>query len=95
MGIAQTVEIPPNRRLFVDVPNEIPLGRVVLTFSPASSIQEASKDMEYAEAMWKYNHTHKEQVKEKLQKLKGCLGKSAFEELDGAAYQRKIRNEWD
>ena len=35
MIITQTVDIPENRRITLEVPPEIPTGRVVLTFSPA------------------------------------------------------------
>ena len=35
MTITQTVEIPANRRLIIDVPPEIPAGKVILTFKPA------------------------------------------------------------
>jgi hypothetical protein len=35
MTITQTVVIPPDRRLVIDVPNEVPVGRVVLAFTPA------------------------------------------------------------
>jgi len=34
MTITQTVEIPADHRLTIDVPNEIPAGPVVLTFTP-------------------------------------------------------------
>ncbi|MDR0561628.1 MAG: hypothetical protein LBG73_02960 [Spirochaetaceae bacterium] len=34
MTIEQTVEIPPSRRLTIEVPREIPPGRVTLTFTP-------------------------------------------------------------
>lgn len=32
----QTVEIPASRRLTIDVPREVPEGKVILTFTPAS-----------------------------------------------------------
>jgi len=35
MSITQTVEVPANHRLIVDVPREIPAGRTILTFTPA------------------------------------------------------------
>ena len=35
MTITQTVEIPPSRRLNIEVPREIPTGPVILTFTPA------------------------------------------------------------
>ncbi|MDR2484229.1 MAG: hypothetical protein LBD55_02405 [Treponema sp.] len=34
MAITQTVEIPPNRRLTIEVPWEVPAGMVMLTFTP-------------------------------------------------------------
>ena len=38
MTITQTVEIPENRRLIIDVPREVPTGRTVLAFTPASEL---------------------------------------------------------
>ncbi|MDR1429474.1 MAG: hypothetical protein LBI85_04220 [Spirochaetaceae bacterium] len=35
MTIEQTVEIPADRRLTIEVPPEIPAGRVILAFTPA------------------------------------------------------------
>ena len=35
MTIEQTVEIPPSRRITIDVPREVPEGPVILTFTPA------------------------------------------------------------
>jgi hypothetical protein len=34
MSITQTVEVPASRRLTIDVPPEIPVGPVILTFTP-------------------------------------------------------------
>ena len=34
MSITQTVDIPDTRRITIDVPTEVPTGRVVLTFTP-------------------------------------------------------------
>ena len=39
MSVTQTVEIPANRRLIIDVPREIPSGQVILTFTPANTGQ--------------------------------------------------------
>ena len=36
MTITQTVEIPDDYRLIIDVPREIPAGRTIITFTPAS-----------------------------------------------------------
>ena len=40
MNIRQTVDIPPSRRLTIEVPREVPTGPVILTFTATS---EASK----------------------------------------------------
>jgi len=34
MAITQTVEVPADRRLTIDVPHEVPTGSVILTFTP-------------------------------------------------------------
>ena len=94
MNIEQTVEIPPSRRLYVDVPPEIPTGKAILTFTPIFAAP-VSKEIINAEEIWAYNRTHKEEVAAKLLKLKGSLGKNAFCGLDGIAYQQKVRDEWD
>ena len=36
MTIEQTVEVPANRRLTIDVPREIPVGRTIIAFTPAT-----------------------------------------------------------
>ena len=36
MTITQTVEIPADRRLIIEVPREIPAGKAILTFTPAT-----------------------------------------------------------
>jgi len=42
MSITQTVDIPHTRRITIDVPNEVPAGRVVLTFTPEGRIPSAN-----------------------------------------------------
>jgi len=37
MTITQTVEIPADRRITLEVPREVPTGPVILTFTPARS----------------------------------------------------------
>jgi len=36
MNVTQTVEIPVNHRLTIDVPPEVPTGQAVIRFFPAS-----------------------------------------------------------
>jgi len=91
MIVEQTVEIPLDHRLFVNVPPEVPAGKAVLTFTSAF----VNRDLEYAEKIWANNRANEEEFKAKLKDLQGSLGKNAFGGFDGVAYQHKIREEWD
>jgi hypothetical protein len=44
MSVTQTVEIPASRRLVIDVPREVPVGQVILTFTPAPAKSSAAAD---------------------------------------------------
>jgi len=37
MTIEQTIEVPASRRLTIDVPREIPVGRTIIAFTPAAA----------------------------------------------------------
>ena len=37
MTITQTVDIPADRRITIDVPQEVPEGRTILTFTPVGT----------------------------------------------------------
>jgi hypothetical protein len=39
MSITQTVDIPASRRLTIDVPREVPVGRSTLTFTTAPAVR--------------------------------------------------------
>jgi hypothetical protein len=41
MSVTQTVEVTANRRLIIDVPREVPLGQVKLTYTPVTSADAA------------------------------------------------------
>ena len=43
MTITQTVDIPDDRRLIIDVPREVPTGRAVLTFTPTTAKKNAEQ----------------------------------------------------
>jgi hypothetical protein len=44
MSVTQTIEVPANHRLIIDVPQEVPAGKVILTFTPATSSASQSID---------------------------------------------------
>jgi len=89
--LEQTVEIPPSRQLSVNVPSEVPVGKAILTFTPLS----VSKDLKYAGEIWAVNRNNPEELKANLRNLRGSLEKTAYDGMDGTAYQRKVRDEWD
>jgi hypothetical protein len=104
MTIEQTVEIPASHRLTIDVPSEVPMGRAILTFTPASA--QSSKDQRHDAAPLpggSYNtieealqaaaektaNPNRKPISRLFGKCKGIFGG------DGVAYQRAIRDEWD
>ncbi|GHU18454.1 hypothetical protein FACS1894163_10470 [Spirochaetia bacterium] len=46
MTIEQTVEIPLNHRLTIDVPRDIPAGKTILAFTPAPAEEDIGMDGE-------------------------------------------------
>jgi len=44
MSITQTVFIPADRRLTIEVPREVPSGQVILTFTPKPAVQEPATE---------------------------------------------------
>jgi len=46
MTVTQTVDIPANRRLTIDVPKEVPAGKTVLIFKPVSDASSRVKTQE-------------------------------------------------
>jgi len=91
MIVEQTVDIPTNRQLYINVPPEVPTGKTILTFIPAS----VYKDLESAQTDWEANSANSEELKAKVNSLKGSLGKNSFGSMDGVTYQRKVREEWN
>jgi len=43
MTVTQTVDIPADHRLIIDVPREVPAGRAVLSFTPAISAAPSAR----------------------------------------------------
>jgi len=91
MVIEQTVEVPVNHRLTIDVPREIPAGRTIIAFRPVVKSghdpQTAEEALRMAEEQ-AADSNHKP-ISRLFGKHKGLFG------CDGVAYQRAIRDEWD
>jgi len=99
MSITQTVEIPDSHRLTIDVPREVPAGRTIIAFTPAS--ERRTKDAQLPggsyntveEALQAAAEKAADPNRKPISRLfgthKGIFGG------DGVAYQRAIRDEWD
>ena len=44
MTITQTIEVPANRRITLEIPPQIPVGKVKLTFTPATDAPVITTD---------------------------------------------------
>ena len=105
MTITQTVDIPAGqRRLTIDIPNEIPAGRIILTFTPASINNSTDHSLDSTslpggnartvlEAIQMAEAKAADPNRKPISRHFGTL-KGLWEE-DAVAYQRAIRDEWE
>jgi len=93
MSITQTIEIPADHRITIDVPYEIPMGWTDLTFTPISSPNSVRNPRTSEEALRMAVERSSDPKRKPISRLfgkhKGLFGG------DGVAYQRAIRDEWD
>ena len=107
---AQTVEVPADRRIVIDVPEEIPAGaRARVWFEPAVSEMSPNKSSkEILQEMLDEPEPSIEELKQKaaeqyaawkdtgIDPLEKFRGSKIFGDgTDGLTYQRKMRTEWD
>ena len=84
MTITQTVEIPADRRITLEVPPDIPTGsvaRIELILSPHKKVPDEAARQQSTN------------VRTPISQYFGFLSPNTYG--DGVAYQRKLRNEWD
>jgi hypothetical protein len=104
MSVTQTVEISANHRLTIDVPREIPVGPVILTFTPAAARRSTDRRSDTAplpddnartveEALQMAKEKAADPNRKPISRFFGILSPNTYG--DGVAYQRAIRDEWD
>jgi hypothetical protein len=90
MSVTQIVEIPVSRQLIIDVPREVPVGPVILTFtpkvpSPSVNLLTIEESLQIAEM--KASDPNRKPISQFF----GILSPNTYG--DGVAYQRNIRND--
>jgi hypothetical protein len=97
MTITQTVDIPADRRIILEVPREVPPGKTVLAFFPAHNPDTARLPGDNArtveEALQMASEKLSDPNRTPLSRYFGILSPNTYG--DGVSYQRKIRDEWD
>ena len=67
MTITQTVEIPADRRsITLEVPREIPAGKVILTFTPAPNKTHTEFEVSITEKLNNYYRNHDSRLDDDL-----------------------------
>ncbi|MHC6204518.1 hypothetical protein ACYULU_15165 [Breznakiellaceae bacterium SP9] len=92
MTIEQIVEIPSGRRLTIEVPSEIPAGRVRLTFSPETKASDNGFPIPLIS--W-FQKRREERFRRAVMEFAGCLKDSPAFAGDPVAIFRGERDEWD
>ena len=93
MSITQTVDVPVDHRLTINVPREVPAGQVILTFTPARTSNKNKDPATIEEALQMAKEKVADPNRKPISRYFG-IHQGIFGE-DGVAYQRAIRDEWD
>jgi hypothetical protein len=93
MTMTQTVDIPADHRLVIDVPREIPAGPTVIAFTPAKKSAVGKTNRTLEDALRRAAEKAADSNRRPLSHFLGILSPNTYG--DGVAYQRAIRDEWD
>ena len=88
MTITQTVEIPPDRRITLEVPSEVPAGKTIIAFTPisdAAALQECpicARKFDPATGNPRYNAETVAAIEEGRAMMRGDIPAKRFNSLD-------------
>jgi len=92
MTVTQTVKIPVNHRLTIDVPSEVPAGLVDIVYFPTSTTTtKTNRTLE--DALQRAAEKAADPNRRPLSDFFGIISPDTYG--DGVAYQRAIRDEWN
>jgi hypothetical protein len=93
MTVEQIVDIPASRRIALEVPRTVPVGKTILSFTPISAQTANASPRTTAEARQMAAAKAADPNRKPFSRHFGTLSPDAYG--DGVAYQRAIRDEWD
>jgi len=94
MTVEQIVEIPANRWIAIEVPQTVPVGKTILSYTPVSVSQTANVSLRTtAEARQIEEAKAANPNRKPISHYFGILSPETYG--DPVAYQRKLRDEWD
>ena len=96
MNTTQTVVVPANHRLTIDVPPEIPAGPVILTFTPAETGQKKERVFGCAKGQFRMTEDSSEieDVRLLLQKEMAEKGTSAVVAAAGDGWEAHVKERY-
>ncbi|MDR2516037.1 MAG: hypothetical protein LBC88_01500, partial [Spirochaetaceae bacterium] len=90
MIIEQTVDIPADRRVLLEVPQDIPLGRITIAFITEDAVVP-EEEQRIRNMLRQYYHTAANATAANREPVSGFIGSHpGFFGGDGVAYQRKL-----
>ena len=82
MTIEQTVDIPASRRITIDVPREIPVGRAVIAFRPVDDCPLCAKHRDPKTGELRFNDETIAAIEEGRAMMRGEIPAQRFNSLE-------------